>query len=122
MIDFQNKTVFKLKPNKEYAAMVSDLLVPGEEPLLAFKSMRDGVIFTNRRIIAVNVQGLTGKKKDFTSLPYSKMVAYSVESAGTFDLDSELEIYFSALGKVRFEFSGNTDIRSISRLIAEAIL
>ncbi|SKA08335.1 PH domain-containing protein [Consotaella salsifontis] len=121
MIDFENKAVFKLKANDDYAETVADLLVPGEAVLASFKSMRDGAVFTDRRIIAVNVQGLTGSKRDFTSLPYKNIVAYSVETAGTFDMDTELEVYFSTLGCVRFEFSGRTPIKEISRLISQAI-
>ena len=78
MIDFTNKTVFKLKESDKYATRVKELMIPGEEILMSFKSMRDGVVFTTRRIIAVNVQGLTGKKIDYTSLPYSKMVVYRI--------------------------------------------
>lgn len=118
MIDFQNGSVFKLKQNAEYAAMVTDLLLPGENIISAFKALRDGVVFTDKRIIAVNVQGITGKKKDYTSLPYSKIVVFSVETAGSFDLDSELELYFSGVGRVKFEFSGQTNVIEISRLIA----
>lgn len=118
MIDFQNGSVFKLKQNDEYAARVGDLLLPGETIVGAFKALRDGVVFTNKRIIAVNVQGITGKKKDFTSLPYSKIVVFSVETAGSFDLDSELEMYFSGLGRVKFEFTGKTNVLEIARLIA----
>ena len=121
MIDFKNKSFFKLKPNDDYAGTVGDLLMDGERVLAAYKSMRDGVVFTDRRVIAVNVQGITGKKRDFTSLPYKNIVAYSVETAGTFDLDSELEHYFSALGKVRFEFTGRTNITEISNFISRAI-
>ena len=58
----------------------------------------------------MNVQGITRKKKDFTSLPLAKIQAFSVETAGTFDLDAELELWFSGLGKVKFEFSGKTDV------------
>ena len=65
---------------------------------------------------------MTGKKKDFTSLPYSKVSAYSIETAGVFDLDSELEMYFSGLGKVKFEFSGASDIVAIGKSISEYIL
>lgn len=121
MIDFNNKGFFKLKQNNEYAQNVAALLLEGEQVLEAYKSMRDGVVFTNKRIIAVNVQGITGSKKDYTSLPYKNIVAYSVETAGTFDLDSELEIYFSALGKVKFEFTGKTAIVEISKLISAHI-
>ena len=122
MIDFNNKSVFKLKQNEEYAEKVTELLFDDEEIIDSYKSMRDGVVFTSKRIIAVNVQGITGSKKDFTSLAYKNIVAYSVETSGTFDLDSELEIYFSALGKVRFEFTGKTSIIEISKVISTYLL
>ena len=122
MIDFNNKGFFKLKQNDEYAERVTSLLLEGEQVIDSYKSMRDGVVFTNKRIIAVNVQGITGSKKDFTSLPYKNIVAYSVETSGTFDLDSELEIYFSTLGKVKFEFTGKTSIVEISKLISSYLL
>jgi len=122
MIDFNNKAVFKLKQNTEYAEKVTALLLPDERVIDAYSSMRDGVVFTNKRIIALNVQGITGSKKDYTSMPYKNIVAYSVETSGTFDLDSELEIYFSALGRVRFEFSGATEIVEISKHISQHAL
>jgi len=121
VIDFENKAVFKLKQNDDYADIVSDLLIPDEDVLGAFKSMRDGVVFTSKRIIAVNVQGITGSKKDFTSLPYKNIVAYSIETSGTLDIDSELQVYFSALGKINFEFSGNAPIKEISGMISRAM-
>ncbi|RVT99365.1 PH domain-containing protein [Rhodovarius crocodyli] len=118
MIDFKNGSVFKLKKNDDYAKRVTDLLINGEQVISSFKAMRDGVVFTNKRIIVVNVQGITGRKIDYTSLPYSKIVVFSVETAGTFDLDSELEMYFSGLGAVRLEFTGETNLAEISRIIA----
>lgn len=122
LIDFKNGSLFKLKPNDEYASRVQDLLIEGEEVIGAFKAIRDGVIFTSKRIIAVNVQGLTGRKIDYSSLPYSNIVAFSVETAGTFDLDSELELYFSSLGKVKFEFTGKTNVAEIARTIGQFAL
>ena len=80
------------------------------------------VIFTNRRIIAVNVQGFTGKKRDYSSLPYSKVQAFSLESSGVFDLDAELELWFSGLGKVKFEFDSKFDVRSFSKFLGRYIL
>jgi len=122
MIDFKSGAIFKLKANEEYRHTVERLLVQGEKVIGSFKGIRDGVVFTDKRIIAVNVQGITGKKRDFSSLPYSKVVAFSVETAGTFDLDAELELWFSGLGKVKFEFTGQTDIAELSRLIAGFVL
>ena len=120
-IDYINKPFFKLKAAPDFAAIVEDLLMPGETVEASFKSMRDGVVFTDRRVIAVNVQGITGSKKAFTSLPYKNVVAFSVETSGTFDLDSELELHFSAVGRVKFDFKGAVDIKAISNLISAHI-
>jgi hypothetical protein len=124
VIDFDKKTVFKLSPcdPRDIAPAVQPLIIPGEEIVSAFKAMRDFVVFTNKRLIAVNVQGVTGKKRDFTSLPYSKIQAFSVETAGTFDLDAELDMWFSGLGNVRLEFKGSADIRAIGHMIASHVL
>lgn len=124
MIDFQNASFLKLHsvPVSFYAPMVSNILLPGENILSSYQTVRDGVLFTDLRIIAINVQGITGKKKDFTSLPYSKIQAYSVETAGVFDLDSELELWFSGLGKVKFEFNAQCNVSEICRLISSKVL
>lgn len=120
MIDFKNAQYMKLKQvsNNEFDKLVTPILVQNESIVSTYKSIRDGVVFTNKRIIAINVQGITGSKKDFTSLPYSKISAYSVETAGTFDLDSELELWFPGLGKVKFEFKSNANVTEICRIIS----
>lgn len=119
MIDFENKKVFKLKQDASYGEKVEELLIEGESVLDSFKSQRDGIVFTTKRIITLNVQGMTGKKRDYTSIPYNKISAYSVETSGFFDRDSELEIYVSGIkGNMRFEFKGNVDIRQISQYIS----
>ena len=75
MIDFKNASFLKLKPvpNSDFSGLIQPMFVPGEEIMQSFRGIRDGVVFTNKRIFAINVQGITGKKKDFTSLPYSKI-------------------------------------------------
>lgn len=124
MIDFTNGSVFKLAPANpaDLVPSVAPLLVPGEEVVACFKAARDFTVFTNKRLIAVNVQGITGRKRDYTSLPYSKVQAFSIETAGTFDLDAELDLWFSGLGKVRLEFKGRADIRQLGQLIASYVL
>lgn len=124
MIDFTNSAFLKLKPvdDETALALVAPMLVDNETLFACFKTVRDMVVFTNKRIISVNVKGLTGTKKDFTSLPYSKIQAFSVETAGSFDLDSELELYFSGLGKVKFEFKSSFDITAFNKLLSEFIL
>jgi hypothetical protein len=124
MIDFKNGSVFKLKKSNKFSneKVISPLLVSGEEFIGEYQALRNYVIFTNKRIIAVNVQGVTGKKKDFTTLPYSKIQLFSVETSGVFDLDSELELYYSGAGKIVFEFTGESDIVNIAKVIGEYIL
>lgn len=122
MIDFKNGALIKLHKALVQPKDVEALLIPNENIVGTYQGVRDYVTFTNKRIISVNVQGLTGKKKDYTSLPYSKIQAFSVETSGNFDLDSELELYFSSLGKVKFEFSGACNIVEIGKTISQYIL
>ena len=124
MIDFKNGSFVKLKKTKGDVnkRLITPLLVSGEEIISEYQAIRDFVVFTNKRIIAVNVQGFTGTKKDFTSIPYSKIQVFSVETAGTLDLDSELEITISGIGTVKFDFSGASNIVEIGKLIAEYAL
>ncbi|MCX6432758.1 MAG: PH domain-containing protein [Actinobacteria bacterium] len=124
MIDFKNPTFVKLAEvdNAVGMQMVGDFLIDDEDIFSSFKGSRDMVIFTSRRVIAVNVQGISGKKRDYSSLPYRKIQAFSVETAGTFDRDAELELWFSGLGKVRFEFNSQFDVKKFSKFIGRYIL
>lgn len=124
MIDFSNKPIFKLRkvPDEDGRDMVSEILIEGEEIIGSYRAVRDVVVFTDKRVICVNVQGLTGSKRDYTSMPYNKINVYSVESAGLLDLDSELELYFSGVGMVKFDFSGRSDIVQIGRMISKYVL
>ncbi len=122
MIDFQNKSFLKMKQDSSYSKKVGDLIVQGEEVLDSYKSMRDGVVFTTMRIIVINVQGMTGKKVDYTSIPYKRINVYSIETAGVFDMDAELDVFISGIGKLRFEFRGRSDIREISKYISQSII
>lgn len=124
MIDFDKQGAIKLRPidTRNTEGLILPILIQGETIVAAFQSIRDMIVFTNKRIISINVQGITGKKKDFTSMPYSKVQVFSVETAGTFDLDSELELWFSGVGKLKFEFTAGTDVTAICRLVSSFIL
>ncbi|MDM7829811.1 PH domain-containing protein [Cellulomonas edaphi] len=124
MIDFNSTGFVKLSPwdGQQAFEELAGVLLPGEQVLLAFKGMRDSVTFTDRRLVALNVQGMTGKKKDYTSLPYSKIQAFSVETAGAWDRDSELELWFSGLGRVKFNFASGVDVRGLNVLVSERLL
>lgn len=120
MIDFQNSFI-RLSPvePEKVQERIAPLLASREHIEAAFKSIRDYVVFTNIRVIAVNVQGITGSKKAFTSMPYCRLNTFAIETAGTLDLDNELDMHFSEFGHVMFEFSRGTDIYAVSRIIAE---
>ena len=124
MIDFNRNTFFKLKQTDtdKGARLVAELLTDGETVCAAFRDVRGWVVFTDRRVIAVNVENVTGKKKNYTSLPYAKITVFAVETAGVMDVDSRLDLWFSGLGRVRFEFTGQSDVVGISRRLARCAM
>ena len=100
-------------------AQYDRLFFEGEEVLAGFKVVRDSFVFTNRRLIIEDVQGVTGRKREYLSIPYSKISGFSVESAGHFDMDAELKIWVSGLPvPVSKKFDKNTDIYQIQAIIA----
>lgn len=124
MIDFENGDVFKLRKVKDEKVdnNILTLLVPKEEIIGVYKSVRDYVVFTNRRFISVNIQGVTGKRRNYTIMPYSKISVFSIETSGVLDIDSELQLFFSGVGKVTFEFTGSSDIVEIGQMISRHLL
>ena len=99
---------------------VPTLLVNGENMVMAFQTVRDQVIFTDKRIFVVNVQGITGKRTSYFSYPYSKVQYFGIETAGVLDIDSELVFAFS--NGARFDFKSKVDIRKISMMVSNYIL
>lgn len=124
MIDFSKSVIFKLNPidKDKMLKPINEFLIEGEVVLSVFKTLRDQLVFTNKRIIAANVQGLSGKKVDYTSIPYSKIQTFSIETSGVLDLDCELEIYISSIGKIKFDIRGSFDIVKFNRIISEYVL
>ncbi|MCL6457223.1 MAG: PH domain-containing protein [Gorillibacterium sp.] len=101
---------------------VNDLLVTGEVAVAAYKTFRDTAIFTNKRLIVRDAQGLTGKKVEIYSLPYSSINMWSTENAGKFlDVNAEVELWTRA-GHIKVKLHKGVDIRKIDMLIANALL
>ncbi len=99
------------------------LMVEGEEVQKAFTLIRDMVIFTNKRLINVDVQGLTGKKKEYHSIPYNKITQFSVETAGRLDMDAELRIWISGIGIPKtITFSRNANVEDLLRVLSSHVL
>jgi len=103
---------------------LNGLLINGEEIVMAFQTVRDQLVFTNKRIISIDVQGITGKRKSFSTMPYSKIQYFSIQTAGFAEIfpDTELFIMFSNAFTAKFEFKGAVDIGKIGRMISEYVL
>lgn len=125
-ISFNKDSAFNLKPIalSQVHPEVSGLLINGERLVLAFQTIRDQMIFTDKRIISVDVQGITGARRSYTTMPYSKIQFFSIQTPGFMELvpDSELFIMFSNGYTAKFEFKGNTDIGEIGRVISQFTL
>ena len=125
-VNFNQDSVWNLKPIRVDAVKgeVNGLLIGGEEVVMAFQTVRDQLVFTNKRIIAVDVQGITGKRTSFSTMPYSKIQYFSIQTPGFGELipDSELFIMFSNTFTAKFEFMGGVDIGKIGRMISEYVL
>lgn len=100
------------------------LLLEDEQIEMGFKLIRDVYIFTNKRLILVNKQGLTGKKVDMLSLPYKAISRFSLETAGHFDLDAELKIWVSSATEptISKTFNTSVDVYAVQRLLASHVL
>ena len=126
MINFNKNSVFHLKPidESEVRQDVKELFVDGEQIIESFKTMRDQLIFTNKRIIAIDVQGITGKRKSYSTLPYTTIQFFEVQTQGFAEIfpDSELFIQYANGFTAQFEFKGNVDIRKIGKMISNFVL
>ena len=101
---------------------LADVLVAGESVDSAYKVLRDTFVFTNKRLILIDRQGLTGKKVEYLSVPYKSMVSFAVETAGTFDMDSELKIWVSGQGVLQKTFSKGSNIVKVQQSLAKYVL
>jgi len=102
----------------EYAA----LLLPGEKVSKGFVLVRDLFIFTEKRLILVDKQGLTGKKIEYQSVPYRSVVRFSIETAGSFDLDAELKIWISGTPEpIAKQFTKQVNVYEVQSLLASKV-
>ena len=125
-ISFNQDSVFNLKPIgvESVREELQALLIEGETVEMAFQTVRDQVVFTDKRIISIDVQGITGRRKSFSTMPYSKIQYFSIQTPGFMELipDCELYIMFSNTFTAKFEFKGNVDIGKIGRMISKHVL
>ena len=100
------------------------LLTEGETIEIGFKLIRDVFIFTNKRSILVDKQGLTGKKVEYKTVVYKSITRFSIETAGHFDLEAELKIWVSseAIPSVSKRFNKQVNIYDLQKVLAKHVL
>ncbi len=101
---------------------VYSFMIPDENIVQCFQTVRDQVIFTDKRVFVLNVQGITGKKVSYFSYPYSKVIYFGIETAGLLDIDSEFTLTFADGTCLQFDFKSKVDIKSICANIQRYIL
>lgn len=108
------------KLNEKYGR----LLVENEEIELGFKLLRDTFMFTNKRLILIDVQGITGSKIEYKSMPYKSISRFSLETSGTFDLDAELKIWISSenIPSVSKKFNKSIDVYEVQKYLASKVM
>ena len=100
-----------------------EILIQGEEIETAFRIFRDKWVFTNKRLIMLNVQGVTGSKREYRSIPYHSIDQFSVETGGTFDDDCEMKLWIKGMHEpLKKEFKRNVDVKALQRMLAKHIL
>ncbi|MEI7034353.1 PH domain-containing protein [Streptomyces pratensis] len=111
-------TIEPAKAQQDYAR----LLGQGEQVHAAFQLIRDTMLFTDRRLILVDKQGLTGKKVEYHSVPYRSITHFSVETAGTFDLEAELKIWISGHATpLQKTFTKGVDIYEVQAILTQFV-
>ncbi|MDN4633161.1 PH domain-containing protein [Sphingomonas sp. PsM26] len=98
------------------------VMMPNEVIEMEFKGLRDGMLFTDKRIVVINAQGITGRKVEVSTFPWKAIAAYSVENAGSIDFDAELKICGSGWGVCEVQLGRSADVGIVCQFINEKIL
>lgn len=112
------------KDTDKVERQLEDILVPGEQVELAFVLIRDLIVFTEKRLILVDKQGVTGKKTSYKSIPYRSISRFTVETSGHFDLDAELKIWVSSAMEPAevLQFKSDDNVVEIQQALGAAVL
>lgn len=101
----------------------STVLIEGEQIEAAFKLVRDLIVFTNKRLVLVDKQGLSGKKVAYVSVPYKSITKFAKESAGTFDLDAEIKIWVRGdHSPINLDFRKDKNVNKIYQALSNYVL
>ncbi|MGL5541427.1 MAG: PH domain-containing protein [Erysipelotrichaceae bacterium] len=119
--ELNNVTEWTFSDERDIPQDVYGYLAEGEVPHGAYYTLRDYAVFTNKRLIVVDSQGITGKKKEMYSLPYSAIKLFSVETAGMLDYNTEVQL-FTQVGDIKIKLGRKVDILGLNKLLSNGIL
>jgi hypothetical protein len=122
MPQFDTHAIIKLTSDPTFAEEVEDFLIDGEFILGSYSDIRDGVVFTNMRMISVDKQGLTASAVTYTSIPYAKVTTFAVSTPQLIGYTRILDLFVTEIGRLQFEFGRGTDVADLQRAIAEVAL
>lgn len=109
--------------NDKIDELLADTLIESERIEKAYKVIRDMFVFTNKRLLLIDKQGVTGSKVEILTIPYSKITKFSKESAGHFDMDAELKIWIgSETEPLTKEFKAGDNINDVYKIISSYTL
>lgn len=108
---------------KKLQPILDAILTDGEQVVRGFRLVRDLFVFTNKRLVLIDYQGMTGKKAEYHSIPYKSISHFSVETAGTFDMEAEMKIYISSNSNpIQREFKRGGDLVGVQKTLAHFVL
>jgi hypothetical protein len=107
---------------KELEKDLGPILCQDEPVEFAFKLVRDLIVFTDRRLVLIEKQGLTGKKASYRTVPYRAITQFSIETAGSFDMDAEMIICIAGQAEaIKLEFKKGSDLPAVQRVLARFV-
>ncbi|AHM63120.1 hypothetical protein D770_24375 [Flammeovirgaceae bacterium 311] len=115
-------TSSKMNPD-EIMRKFGHMIIEGENLQYAYQSIRDFFVFTNKRLIVVDKQGFTGRKAEYFCIPYRSISFYSIETAGTFEIDSELKIWIRGMDQPLVkEFRKENDLKEVYQILSRHVI
>jgi hypothetical protein len=122
LTDANLKNFSRLVQEPKYLDYLGELLVDGEQAVDSLKSAKEGVVFTNKRVILVSVSGAFGKKRQFVSYPYNRVTTFVLSTAKEIESHAVLDLGYFGTPNLHFEFSGKSEIKLIMKYITEAVI
>ena len=113
MADVNLNKVFTFYEEVPISDTLKSFISPNENVCFVVKTIRDMAVFTDKRILVADKQGLLGKKTEYFSIPLKTIITYAIETAGTFDFDSEIKLMVSGGVTIELKFMKGSNMDSL---------